>query len=208
MSAAFEAPAINYTSVRGTKTYDQHGWTDAMVVRLRALWAEGHSTAEIGRRLGLTKNAIVGKARRLDLPARPSPIVRNGEPRPPATPRAARVTLPPLASVSAPPLPIAPTLSRSPPRFIVVKPPIINFARPEGPRPVNPPTAAPRVLGGQCRMPLWRTGARPSHKYCDAPTPLGDSWCSKCRKKVFTRIGATAGFDRSKGPQNDQMPPR
>ncbi len=26
------------------------------------LWDEGHSTAEIGRRMGVTKNAIVGKA--------------------------------------------------------------------------------------------------------------------------------------------------
>jgi len=50
------------------------GWTDQVVTRLRSLWAEGHSTAEIGRRLGVSKNAVVGKAHRLDLPARPSPI--------------------------------------------------------------------------------------------------------------------------------------
>ena len=49
-------------------------WTAKAIDQLRALWAEGHSTAEIGRRMGITKNAIVGKAHRLDLPARPSPI--------------------------------------------------------------------------------------------------------------------------------------
>ncbi len=49
-------------------------WTAKAIDLLRALWAEGHSTADIGRRMGVTKNAIVGKAHRLDLPARPSPI--------------------------------------------------------------------------------------------------------------------------------------
>ncbi|QCE32664.1 GcrA cell cycle regulator [Acetobacteraceae bacterium] len=49
-------------------------WTDEVIERLKTLWAEGHSTAEIGRRLGTTKNAVVGKAHRLKLPTRPSPI--------------------------------------------------------------------------------------------------------------------------------------
>ena len=53
-------------------------WSEETIVRLRSLWSEGHSTAEIGRRLGVSKNAVVGKAHRLDLPARPSPIRRDG----------------------------------------------------------------------------------------------------------------------------------
>ncbi len=52
-------------------------WTDDVISRLQALWAEGHSTAEIGRRMGVTKNAVVGKAHRLSLEARPSPIRRS-----------------------------------------------------------------------------------------------------------------------------------
>ena len=47
-------------------------WNEDAISRLRALWDEGHSTAEIGRRLGITKNAVVGKAHRLALPPRPS----------------------------------------------------------------------------------------------------------------------------------------
>lgn len=50
-------------------------WREDDIERLRVLWDEGHSTAEIGRRLGVSKNAVVGKAHRLDLPARPDPIV-------------------------------------------------------------------------------------------------------------------------------------
>lgn len=49
-------------------------WTDDLIARLRNLWSQGLSTAEIGRQLSITKNAVVGKAHRLGLPPRPSPI--------------------------------------------------------------------------------------------------------------------------------------
>ncbi|GBR51905.1 hypothetical protein AA106555_0726 [Neokomagataea thailandica NBRC 106555] len=49
-------------------------WTDETIARLRELWDQGLSTAEIGRQLEITKNAVVGKAHRLGLPPRPSPI--------------------------------------------------------------------------------------------------------------------------------------
>ena len=52
-------------------------WNEDRVGALRRLWDEGHATAEIGRRLRVSKNAIVGKAHRLDLPARPDPIRRS-----------------------------------------------------------------------------------------------------------------------------------
>ena len=63
-------------------------WGPDAIETLRALWAEGLSTAEIGRRMGVSKNAVVGKAHRLNLPPRPSPIRRDG----PATPRPASPT--------------------------------------------------------------------------------------------------------------------
>ncbi|PPQ40821.1 GcrA family cell cycle regulator, partial [Rhodopila globiformis] len=77
-------------------------WNEETIRHLRVLWAEGHSTAEIGRRLGVSKNAIVGKAHRLDLDARPSPIKRDAAKpvveRPGACAKGAGPTLPPLAS--------------------------------------------------------------------------------------------------------------
>lgn len=51
-------------------------WTDEQIDTLRKLWGEGLSTSEIGRQLGVSKNAVVGKAHRLGLPSRPSPIKR------------------------------------------------------------------------------------------------------------------------------------
>ena len=56
-------------------------WTPEQISELTRLWGEGLTTAEIGKRLGISKNAVVGKAHRLHLPARPSPIKRTG-PRP------------------------------------------------------------------------------------------------------------------------------
>ena len=49
-------------------------WTPERISTLMVLWGEGVSTSEIGRRLGVTKNAVVGKVHRLGLPKRNSPI--------------------------------------------------------------------------------------------------------------------------------------
>ncbi|OPZ76855.1 MAG: GcrA cell cycle regulator [Alphaproteobacteria bacterium ADurb.Bin438] len=51
-------------------------WTEEKIEELKKLWAEGLTTGEIGKRLGVSKNAVVGKAHRLDLESRPSPIKR------------------------------------------------------------------------------------------------------------------------------------
>jgi GcrA cell cycle regulator len=106
----------------GKTTKPGSRWDDAADQRLRSLWDDGHSTEEIARRMGTTKNSVVGRAHRLDLLGRPSPIRRgrpahgetnaaylariaqaaprshNQGPRAPLPPSAA--TLPPLASMA------------------------------------------------------------------------------------------------------------
>jgi GcrA cell cycle regulator len=64
-------------------------WTSDRIKTLMALWAEGISTLEIGRRLGVTKNSVVGKVHRLGLPKRQSPISSS-----PRTPRVTKPTAP------------------------------------------------------------------------------------------------------------------
>jgi len=49
-------------------------WTQELIDTLTALWTEGISTAEIGRRMGVSKCAAVGKAHRIGLASRASPI--------------------------------------------------------------------------------------------------------------------------------------
>ena len=52
-------------------------WDDNNVARLKELWDQGLPTAQIGKLLGFTKNAVVGKAHRIGLERRPSPIRRT-----------------------------------------------------------------------------------------------------------------------------------
>ena len=52
-------------------------WNDDNVSRLRDLWDQGLPTSQIGKLIGFTKNAVVGKAHRIGLERRPSPIRRT-----------------------------------------------------------------------------------------------------------------------------------
>ena len=53
-------------------------WTPERTDLLKSLWNEGLPTSQIGVRLGVSKNAVVGKAHRLGLPKRQSPIPTRG----------------------------------------------------------------------------------------------------------------------------------
>lgn len=58
-------------------------WTPARIGVLQELWGSGLSAKEIAARLGggITRNAVIGKAHRLGLSSRPSPIKRvDGKP--------------------------------------------------------------------------------------------------------------------------------
>lgn len=52
-------------------------WTPERVDLLTRLWSSGLPTAQIGKELGITKNAVVGKAHRMGLPERVSPIAKK-----------------------------------------------------------------------------------------------------------------------------------
>ena len=52
-------------------------WTDKMVEDLKKMWKDGMTTGEIGKKLGVSKNSIVGKVHRLGLSGRPSPIKKK-----------------------------------------------------------------------------------------------------------------------------------
>ena len=68
-------------------------WTDERDAQLRALWDAGKTTLEIGRRMGITKGSVIGRAHRLRLTPRPSPIKmeKSVKPRAPkARPKAGR----------------------------------------------------------------------------------------------------------------------
>jgi len=62
-------------------------WSDDRVAVLRKLWGEGKTAAEIAKELGegVTRNAVIGKAHRLKLSSRMSPIQQNTKKVKPAT---------------------------------------------------------------------------------------------------------------------------
>jgi GcrA cell cycle regulator len=83
-------------------------WTDERIERLKELWTQGITASQIAEELGgVSRNAVIGKAHRLGLQARPSPVKPNedheGAPAAaePAPPRPAPV------AAQAPPAPAA-----------------------------------------------------------------------------------------------------
>lgn len=98
-------------------------WTPERVETLITLWGDlSLSAQEIGRRIGLGKNAVVGKAHRLKLPGRASPI-RPGKPKPTVT-KEARLRLAPVPVREEPePVPLQPLPPKRRPQQARVVPP-------------------------------------------------------------------------------------
>jgi GcrA cell cycle regulator len=60
-------------------------WTDERIERLKELWTRGMTASQIADELGaVSRNAVIGKAHRLGLQSRPSPVKPN-EPAPAPT---------------------------------------------------------------------------------------------------------------------------
>ena len=50
-------------------------WTDERIEQLRQMWQNGHTASQIAETLGgVSRNAVIGKAHRLGLQSRPSPV--------------------------------------------------------------------------------------------------------------------------------------
>jgi len=64
-------------------------WTDEKIETLKSLWGKGLTASQIATEIGdgISRNAVIGKAHRLKLSGRPSPIQRSptGKPKPKRT---------------------------------------------------------------------------------------------------------------------------
>ncbi|MFH5925613.1 GcrA family cell cycle regulator [Roseomonas xinghualingensis] len=143
-------------------------WSAEAIEQLRALWAEGHSTAEIGRRMGISKNAVVGKAHRLHLPARPSPIQREqaaaaaASPAPAAQRPAVSPAAPAAAAVPRPATAVAPRMPAPAPAMRTVPPAVV--------RPFQ------RSNARTCCWPIGEPGT-PEFRFCTAEAFSGKPYC-------------------------------
>jgi GcrA cell cycle regulator len=149
-------------------------WTDEVIAQLKLLWAEGHSTAEIGRRMSISKNAVVGKAHRLTLEARPSPIRRGmeGETSRRSLRRSVGPTLPPL--VSRPAAPETAQLPQPPPAQARI--PVLHaVARSGGSRSI------------ECCWPIGEPGTK-SFRFCDAGSLAGKPYCAEHAQLAYVKV--------------------
>lgn len=149
------------------------GWTAEKIEQLNKLWSEGMSITEIGKILGMTRNAVVGKAHRLSLAKRPSPIARAPGPRPavqqaPVAP--ARPVAAPVAAIAA-----APVAEAAPPP---PKPAMPVMSPPSRPRPAPAFRAARIANGPACRWPLGDPKS-PDFHFCGSPSIEGKPYCEK-----------------------------
>ena len=86
-------------------------WTEERIERLKAMWAKGATASQIADELGgVSRNAVIGKAHRLGLEQRPSPV-KPGEEQKKAAPAASA----PAASRPAASVPKPETVRPSPP---------------------------------------------------------------------------------------------
>jgi len=80
-------------------------WTEERIDRLKAMWADGSTASQIADELGgVSRNAVIGKAHRLGLEARPSPVKPGEEkevPRKPAKAAAPKLARPAAAKAEA-----------------------------------------------------------------------------------------------------------
>jgi GcrA cell cycle regulator len=176
---------------------DDYVWNDAAIAKLEKLWLQGLSTARIGERFGVSKNSIIGKARRLGLPARTNPIAGM----PPAkekTPRRAGRTARTLPSLAKPVI-LQETQAKTSKNFGPEPdasethiPPPDRF----GAASVEVVAPAPHTSRGRgCMFPLGERLPRGGYRECgDAPmlkpgtdTPL--SYCAHHIAVAYIRVG-------------------
>ncbi|WP_242137573.1 MULTISPECIES: GcrA family cell cycle regulator [unclassified Sphingomonas] len=107
-------------------------WTDERIDTLRKMWEAGQTASQIAEELGgVSRNAVIGKAHRLGLQSRPSPVKPNDG----SAKAAAAAAAPAAAAPSAPaepkpaPAPRAPVERVAPPVAAAPPPP------PPAPRP-------------------------------------------------------------------------
>lgn len=166
------------------------GWDNATLKKLKALTGKGLSTAEIGKRLGMSKNAIVGKLNRLGW----NTSATEGKP-------VAAVKKTPAKKIPAKPAPVKPIAKK----ISAPKMPVKKIAAPKvAPAPVPKKSAIPKdarsmamhqrivnhsmsmasLRPDQCRWPIGDPDSESFH-FCGAPVFAGKPYCYEHCKQAY-----------------------
>jgi GcrA cell cycle regulator len=166
-------------------------WTEQRIETLRKLWGQGQTASQIAAILGgITRNAVIGKAHRLGLTGRPSPIKREAGGGAPARRKAS------TARTERPARPAMMTTAHQQPTGAPQHDGVVNAA-PSNPsahqaRPTAPtaPTATPRPPVASNPQPSrahggnkscsWPVGdpKQPGFHFCGEPAEAGRPYCA------------------------------
>ncbi len=165
-------------------------WTDELIQQLTALWGEGLSTGAIARRMGISKNAVVGKAHRLNLTARPSPIRKDGVQKAAAPRRVTSPTLPKLASEAKPAAAPAAATPVAADHAVPKPRQVTTLDHAAVPRMERVEVTALRTIfavrpAGKCQ---WPTSSDRPWVFCHAATSHGRSYCQEHAAKAYIRF--------------------
>lgn len=138
-------------------------WSAQNVEMLKGMIAAGHRYTIIADALGMSKNAVIGKAHRLAARQRPTSAIT------PARPARTNEAPPSLRMPVPLPVTVAPVAKPA------EKPPVggVGFWS---------------LKHHHCRRPLWADNARPTvdeQRYCGARTAPESSWCPACSERLM-----------------------
>lgn len=167
-------PATPTPAARPADPFALRAWQDAEIERR---WNAGETTKAIAAVVGVSKNAVIGRAHRMGLPGRGSPIVRRRDPRPELKPSRGRENRPPGALRA----------------HIDSAVPAVPFDKPP------PAQHLPRAVRGDpypasltCQFPLWPHGEGRGHpdygRFCAAARSFGSVYCPSHRALCVTRV--------------------
>jgi GcrA cell cycle regulator len=155
-------------------------WTPERNATLRNLWNEGVSSGQIAARLGMSKNAVIGRAHRMHLASRGSPIVRHMDPAVAAARAAARVAARPKPTRLTAHLISTVLTPRDPSRT-----------------PLTPPKSRPDLYPSRmgCQFPLWDDRDDPRYgTHCLGPRQHASPYCGEHHRRCYSTRVALANM--------------
>jgi GcrA cell cycle regulator len=200
-------------------------WTDERIEQLKSMWEAGQTASQIAETLGgVSRNAVIGKAHRLGLQARPSPVVAKGSEPEAALPEPEPEPAPaPVATATPRPAPPAPEVKRDEPAPAAQTPqPVLRSVGPGGflrqapgeqqspippapPRRLVPAKPSPDIAGKTtlldlndriCKWPIGHPG-EPDFHFCGEKVNPGFPYCVEHCSHAY----------QAQLPRRDRRPP-
>ena len=162
------------------------GWDNAALKKLKALTGKGLSTAEIGKRLGMSKNAIVGKLNRL-----------GWNPKASGSAAAPKVSAKKPTAKPEKKAPKAKQAPAKPPKKAAPAPKVVDAPKPKEKLPksstknlamhqriIQHSLSMSGLKPNQCRWPIGDPDSEHFH-FCGAPVFVGKPYCYEHCKQAY-----------------------